>query len=108
MPITPIHNQTRTTTTNAMQVALRLQILMICRRNTALPALIEEASLPLIQSSSCLTVLRCPARFRLRTGTPLNANANGDLNGDGVTNDRPLSAPGVPYKRNCFPQLCLV
>ena len=40
--------------------------------------------------------------LRLRTGTPLNANANGDLNGDGVTNDRPLSAPGVPYTRNGF------
>jgi carboxypeptidase family protein len=40
--------------------------------------------------------------LRLRTGTPLNANANGDLNGDGVTNDRPLSAAGVPYVRNGF------
>jgi hypothetical protein len=40
--------------------------------------------------------------IRLRTGTPLNANANGDLNGDGVTNDRPLLASGVPYKRNSF------
>jgi hypothetical protein len=40
--------------------------------------------------------------IRLRTGTPLNANANGDLNGDGVTNDRPLLASGVPYERNSF------
>jgi len=40
--------------------------------------------------------------IRLRSAVPVNANANGDLNGDGVTNDRPLQIPGLPYKRNWF------
>lgn len=40
--------------------------------------------------------------IRLRSAIPVNANANGDLNGDGVTNDRPLIVPGQPYKRNWF------
>jgi len=40
--------------------------------------------------------------IRMRSAIPLNANANGDLNGDGVTNDRPLQVPGLPYKRNWF------
>jgi hypothetical protein len=40
--------------------------------------------------------------IRLRSAVPVNANANGDLNGDGVTNDRPLQTPGLPYKRNWF------
>lgn len=45
--------------------------------------------------------------IRLRTGTPLNANANGDLNGDGVTNDRPFQSSGVPYMRNSFRNFAL-
>lgn len=40
--------------------------------------------------------------IRMRSAIPVNANANGDLNGDGVTNDRPLVVPGQPYKRNWF------
>jgi len=40
--------------------------------------------------------------IRIRSAVPVNANANGDLNGDGVTNDRPLQVPGLPYKRNWF------
>jgi hypothetical protein len=45
--------------------------------------------------------------IRLRTGSPLNINANGDLNGDGVTNDRPLVSSGVPYARNAFRNFAL-
>jgi hypothetical protein len=40
--------------------------------------------------------------IRLRSAVPLNANANGDLNGDNVFNDRPLLAPGVVFLRNSF------
>ena len=40
--------------------------------------------------------------IRLRSAVPLNANANGDLNGDNVFNDRPLLAPGVVFLRNAF------
>lgn len=40
--------------------------------------------------------------IRLRSAVPVNANANGDLNGDGTNNDRPLQVPGLPYKRNWF------
>ena len=39
---------------------------------------------------------------RLRSAIPVNANANGDLNGDTVSNDRPLQVPGLVYKRNWF------
>jgi hypothetical protein len=42
------------------------------------------------------------AAVRLRSGVPVNANANGDLNGDGINNDRPLLVPGLPYQRNFF------
>ncbi|HEV2883408.1 MAG TPA: carboxypeptidase regulatory-like domain-containing protein [Pyrinomonadaceae bacterium] len=42
------------------------------------------------------------AAIRLRSGVPVNANASGDLNGDGVSNDRPLLVPGLPYQRNFF------
>ena len=40
--------------------------------------------------------------IRLRSAVPVNANANGDLNGDGVTNDRPLVVPGLVRQRNFF------
>lgn len=40
--------------------------------------------------------------LRLRSGVPVNANANGDLNGDNVFNDRPLLVPGVVFLRNAF------
>lgn len=40
--------------------------------------------------------------IRLRSGLPVDAIANADLNGDGNFNDRPLSAPGVPFERNSF------
>ncbi|MDQ4120104.1 MAG: carboxypeptidase regulatory-like domain-containing protein [Acidobacteriota bacterium] len=40
--------------------------------------------------------------IRLRSGTPINAYAGADLNGDNVFNDRPLSAPGVQFNRNAF------
>lgn len=40
--------------------------------------------------------------IRLRSGTPLNATVGGDLNGDGVNNDRPLLVPGITYERNAF------
>lgn len=40
--------------------------------------------------------------IRLRSGTPINAYAGADLNGDGVFNDRPLIQPGEEYRRNAF------
>jgi hypothetical protein len=40
--------------------------------------------------------------IRLRSGTPLNVTAGGDLNGDSVNNDRPLLVPGVEFTRNFF------
>lgn len=40
--------------------------------------------------------------IRLRSGTPLNSTANGDLNGDGVNNDRPVLLTGFIQKRNEF------
>lgn len=40
--------------------------------------------------------------IRLRSGTPINATVGGDLNGDGVNNDRPLLVPGITYERNAF------
>jgi hypothetical protein len=40
--------------------------------------------------------------IRLRSGNPINATAGGDLNGDGVNNDRPLLVPGLTYRRNDF------
>jgi hypothetical protein len=40
--------------------------------------------------------------FRLQSGLPVDARANADLNQDGVNNDRPYQAPGVPFKRNAF------
>lgn len=40
--------------------------------------------------------------IRLRSGNPVNANANGDLNGDGVSNDRPLVVPSLVLPRNHF------
>jgi hypothetical protein len=40
--------------------------------------------------------------IRLRSGTPINAYAGTDANGDGVFNDRPLRVPGVEFTRNFF------
>jgi len=40
--------------------------------------------------------------IRLRSALPVDARAGTDLNGDTVNNDRPYSAPGVPFKRNAF------
>lgn len=40
--------------------------------------------------------------MRFRSGRPVNTFANGDLNGDGTSNDRPYIAPGVPFERNAF------
>lgn len=40
--------------------------------------------------------------IRLRSGNPLNTTVGGDLNGDGVNNDRPLRVPGITYPRNFF------
>lgn len=40
--------------------------------------------------------------MRFRSGRPVDANANSDLNGDGNSNDRPYIAPGVPVRRNAF------
>jgi hypothetical protein len=42
------------------------------------------------------------AAARLRSAVPVNANANGDLNGDGTSNDRPLESPGTPFRRNFY------
>ena len=53
-------------------------------------------------------VIFLPAGFevssalRWRSGVPLDALVNTDVNGDGVNNDRPLRAPGVFFKRNAF------
>jgi hypothetical protein len=40
--------------------------------------------------------------IRLRSGRPYDARQGSDLNQDGVNNDRPYSAPGIPFKRNAF------
>ena len=40
--------------------------------------------------------------FRFLSGLPIDAIMNRDANGDGVTNDRPYSAPGVIFERNAF------
>ncbi len=40
--------------------------------------------------------------IRLRSGRPVDAVISNDLNGDGSRNDRPFSAPGVPFTRNAF------
>jgi hypothetical protein len=40
--------------------------------------------------------------IRLRSGTPINAYAGADLNGDSVFNDRPIFVPGVEFPRNYF------
>ncbi len=42
------------------------------------------------------------ALYRFRTGLPLNAIANVDLNQDGNNNDRPFSGPGQSFRRNQF------
>jgi hypothetical protein len=53
-------------------------------------------------------VIFLPAGFevssalRWRSGVPLDAIVNVDLNGDTVNNDRPMRAPGVYFKRNAF------
>ncbi|MCY7347313.1 MAG: carboxypeptidase regulatory-like domain-containing protein, partial [Pyrinomonadaceae bacterium] len=40
--------------------------------------------------------------IRFRSGTPINAYAGADLNGDSVFNDRPLASYGVEFRRNIF------
>jgi len=40
--------------------------------------------------------------IRLRSGTPINAYAGADLNGDSVFNDRPLATYGLEFRRNLF------
>ncbi|MCY7348159.1 MAG: hypothetical protein LH614_18360, partial [Pyrinomonadaceae bacterium] len=40
--------------------------------------------------------------IRFRSGTPINAYAGADLNGDSVFNDRPLATYGVEFRRNIF------
>lgn len=41
--------------------------------------------------------------IRMRSGRPIDATLGGnDANSDFVNNDRPFSAPGVPFKRNSF------
>ncbi len=40
--------------------------------------------------------------IRLRSARPFDARQGADLNQDGVNNDRPYSAPGIPFKRNAF------
>jgi len=40
--------------------------------------------------------------IRLRSGSPVNAIVNSDLNGDGLFNDRPYLTPGVELPRNYF------
>jgi len=39
---------------------------------------------------------------RIRSGLPIDAIANADLNGDGITNDRPLFPGGGVFTRNLF------
>jgi hypothetical protein len=43
--------------------------------------------------------------IRLRSALPLDARQGTDLNQDGVNNDRPYSAAGVPFQRNGFRNL---
>lgn len=40
--------------------------------------------------------------IRLRSGVPFDATIGSDVNGDSNNNDRPISAPGVPFQRNGF------
>lgn len=40
--------------------------------------------------------------IRLRSGAPFNAVVGADLNGDTISNERPLQVPGLPYRRNYF------
>ncbi|HTH37778.1 MAG TPA: hypothetical protein VL572_07425, partial [Pyrinomonadaceae bacterium] len=40
--------------------------------------------------------------IRLRSGIPMNAFASGDLNGDGISNDRPMLTQGIFMERNRF------
>lgn len=40
--------------------------------------------------------------MRLLSGAPIDATLGTDANQDTVSNDRPYSAPGVPFKRNSF------
>ncbi|HKG21881.1 MAG TPA: hypothetical protein VKC34_08265, partial [Blastocatellia bacterium] len=40
--------------------------------------------------------------IRLRSGRPVDARLGSDLNQDGVNNDRPYLAPGIPFQRNAF------
>ena len=40
--------------------------------------------------------------IRLRSGSPVNSLVGSDLNGDGVSNERPINAPGSEFRRNSF------
>ncbi|HYP25277.1 MAG TPA: carboxypeptidase regulatory-like domain-containing protein [Blastocatellia bacterium] len=40
--------------------------------------------------------------LRFRSGRPVDARVGSDLNQDGVNNDRPYLAPGIPFQRNSF------
>lgn len=40
--------------------------------------------------------------IRLRSGVPVNSIVGSDLNGDGVTADRPMIVPGVELQRNYY------
>jgi outer membrane receptor for ferrienterochelin and colicin len=40
--------------------------------------------------------------IRLLSGRPIDATFGSDANRDGVNNDRPYRAPGVPFERNAF------
>ncbi len=42
------------------------------------------------------------AAFRFRSGSPVNALVGTDLNGDGVSNERPINTPGSEFRRNFF------
>ena len=45
--------------------------------------------------------------IRLRSGRPFNALIGSDVNQDGVNNDRPFLAPGIPMPRNFFRNLAV-
>ena len=44
---------------------------------------------------------------RLRSGRPIDATLGFDANQDRINNDRPYSAPGIPFQRNAFRNFAL-
>ncbi len=46
--------------------------------------------------------IQLSSAIRLRSGLPVDAIANADLNGDGSFNDRPFTSSGEPFERNGF------